>query len=69
VPRSKTQWPSIFNTIAPIVAAAQWQHPQDSSKLSEGADHTFESCRVRHFGTKLGFPNRRLCAIDHRAGS
>ena len=29
----------------------------DRALPSEGKGHTFESCRVRHFGTKLGSRN------------
>jgi hypothetical protein len=31
---------------------------------SEGKGHTFESCRVRHFGTKLGTPKPAVFALE-----
>jgi hypothetical protein len=31
---------------------------------SEGKGHTFESCRVRHFGTELGTPELAVFALE-----
>jgi hypothetical protein len=31
---------------------------------SEGKGHTFESCRVRHFGTELGTPKLAVFALS-----
>src|SRR5260370_15627328 len=40
--------------------------PIDRSRRmpSEGKGHTFESCRVRHFGTKLGTPKPAVFALE-----
>jgi hypothetical protein len=35
---------------------------------SEGKGHTFESCRVRHFGTELGTAKPAVFAL-HRNGT
>src|SRR6476620_9497400 len=35
---------------------------------SEGRDHTFESCRVRRFGTKLGTPKPAVLRLIRRRG-
>jgi hypothetical protein len=35
----------------------------DRALPSEGKGHTFESCRVRHFGTKLGTPKPAVFAL------
>src|SRR6266699_978395 len=36
----------------------------DRALPSEGKGHTFESCRVRHFGTKLGTPKPAVFAPE-----
>jgi hypothetical protein len=41
----------------PVLAGCQAQN-------SEGKGHTFESCRVRHFGTELGTPKPAVFALE-----
>jgi hypothetical protein len=36
----------------------------DRALPSEGKGHTFESCRVRQFGTELGTPKLAIFALD-----
>src|SRR6185312_13510642 len=36
----------------------------DRALPSEGKGHTFESCRARHFGTKLGTPKPAVFALS-----
>jgi hypothetical protein len=33
-------------------------------QFSEGRGHKFESCRARHFGTKLGTPKPAVFALE-----